>query len=218
MSEWIRIRVKDFYKDAVGELEYTYVTREVYEALADTFRKEAHAQEMRDIRHTTKDGYTEGETEELVELTGESVEDTVIRQMEIETLQKAMQSLTPVQRERLHFYFFEGMTYRQIAAKEGYDPASKRCDGTGHRSAHRATGGCGRVYPFFYGSSQLYRWISLRQQDFLLSWFQSGAAGSGLYTGCVLQDIAGKAAGSIAGVRRDHFFTQPHAQQEPETG
>ena len=27
MSEWIRIRVKDFYKDAVGELEYTYVTR-----------------------------------------------------------------------------------------------------------------------------------------------------------------------------------------------
>lgn len=63
MSEWIRIRVKDFYKDAVGELEYTYVTREVYEALVDTFRKEAHAQEMRDIRHTTKDGYTEGETE-----------------------------------------------------------------------------------------------------------------------------------------------------------
>ncbi|OLA15523.1 MAG: RNA polymerase subunit sigma [Coprococcus sp. CAG:131-related_45_246] len=109
MSEWIRIRVKDFYKDAVGEREYTYVTREVYEALADTFRKEAHAQEMRDIRHTT----------DLVELTGESVEDTVIRQMEIETLQKAMQSLTPVQRERLHFYFFEGMTYRQIAAKEG---------------------------------------------------------------------------------------------------
>ena len=36
MSEWIRIRVKDFYKDAVGEREYTYVTREVYEALADT--------------------------------------------------------------------------------------------------------------------------------------------------------------------------------------
>ena len=54
---------------------------------------------------------------------------------------------------------------------------------------------------------------------FLLSWFQSGAAGSGLYTGCVLQDIAGKAAGSIAGVRRDLFFLlSPHAQQEPETG
>ena len=31
-------------------------------------------------------------------------------------------------------------------------------------------------------------------------------------------DIAGMAAGSIAGVRRDHFFTQSHAQQEPEAG
>ena len=39
-----------------------------------------------------------------------------------------------------------------------------------------------------------------------------------VYTGCVLQDIAGMAAGSIAGVRRDHFFTQSHAQQEPEAG
>lgn len=106
MSEWIRIRVKDFYKDAVGELEYTYVTREVYEALADTFRKEAHAQEMRDIRHTTKGGYTEGETEDLVKMTGESVEDTVLRQMEIETLQKAMQSLTPSAERAAAFLFF----------------------------------------------------------------------------------------------------------------
>ena len=119
MSEWIRIRVKDFYKDAVGELDYTYVTREVYEALADTFRKEAHAQEMRDTRHTTKDGYTEGETEDLVELTGESVDETGIRQMDLEPLQQALHALPPLQRERLHFYFFEGMTYRQIAAKEG---------------------------------------------------------------------------------------------------
>ena len=41
-------------------------------------------------KRQTKDGYTEGETEDLVGLTGESVEDTLIRQMEIETLQKAM--------------------------------------------------------------------------------------------------------------------------------
>ena len=64
MSEWIRIRVKDFYADAIGETEYTYVTKEVYEALTETFRKEAHAQEMCDLRHVTKEGYTEGETED----------------------------------------------------------------------------------------------------------------------------------------------------------
>ncbi len=32
----------------------------------------------------------------------ESLEDMVIRQMEIETLQKAMQTLSEIQRERLH--------------------------------------------------------------------------------------------------------------------
>lgn len=119
MSEWIRIRVKDFYTDAIGETEYTNVTKEVYEALTETFRKEAHAQEMRDLRHVTKEGYTEGETEDLAFDSGESLEDMVIRQMELETLQKAMQSLTEVQRERLHLYFFEGLTYRQIGQKKG---------------------------------------------------------------------------------------------------
>ena len=55
MSEWIKIRVKDFYKDAVGELEYTYVTREVYEALADTFRKKPTHRKcgISDIRQRT---------------------------------------------------------------------------------------------------------------------------------------------------------------------
>lgn len=42
MSKCIKIRIKDFYKDAVGETEYTYVTEEVYEALVNTFRKETH--------------------------------------------------------------------------------------------------------------------------------------------------------------------------------
>lgn len=131
MSEWIRIRVKDFYKDAIGETEYTYVTKEVYEVLTETFRKEAHAQEMRDLRHVTREGYTEGETEDLAFDSGESLEDMVIRQMELETLQKAMQSLTEVQRERLHLYFFEGLTYRQIAEKKGIGEKNVRESITG---------------------------------------------------------------------------------------
>ena len=126
MSEWIRIRVKDFYKDAIGETEYTYVTKEVYEALTETFRKEAHAQEMRDLRHVTREGYTEGETEDLAFDSGESLEDMVIRQMELETLQKAMQSLTEVQRERLRLYFFSGLTFRQIGEKLGVSDMSVR--------------------------------------------------------------------------------------------
>lgn len=118
MSEWIKIRLKDFYKDAVGETEYTYVTREVYDALADTFRKEAHAQEMKDVRHMTREGYTEGETEDFMAVPEETLEEAVIKQIELEILQKAVQSLTEVQKERLHLYFFEGMTVRAIAEKQ----------------------------------------------------------------------------------------------------
>lgn len=126
MSGWIRIRIKDFYKNAVGEEEYAYVSKEVYEALADTFRREAHAEEMRDLRHTTADGYTEGETEDLMTERGESLEDAVIRRMELETLQEAMQSLTQIQKERLHLYFFHGLTFRQIAQKTGVSDKSVR--------------------------------------------------------------------------------------------
>lgn len=126
MSEWIRIRIKDFYKNAVGEKEYAYVSKEVYEALADTFRREAHAEEMRDLRHTTADGYTEGETEDLMTERGETLEDAVIRRMELETLQEAMQSLTDIQRERLHLYFFHGLTFRQIAQETGVSDKSVR--------------------------------------------------------------------------------------------
>ena len=67
MSEWIRIRVKDFYKDAIGETEYTYVTEEVYEALTETFRKEVHAQQIpKDCRRNQhlKRGEDRGQTEE----------------------------------------------------------------------------------------------------------------------------------------------------------
>ncbi len=119
MSNDIRIRVKDFYKNAVGESEYVYVTKEVYEALSDTFRKEAHAQTMRDLRHMVLEGYEEGTTEDLMIDTNELLEEQIIKRMEKEVLHNAMQSLTEVQRERLHLYFFEELTIREIAKKQG---------------------------------------------------------------------------------------------------
>lgn len=131
MSNDIRIRVKDFYKNAVGESEYAYVTKEVYEALSDTFRKEAHAQTMRDLRHMVLEGYEEGTTEDLMIDTNELLEERIIKQMEKEVLHNAMQSLTEVQRERLHLYFFEGLTYRQIVEKKGIGEKNVRESITG---------------------------------------------------------------------------------------
>lgn len=81
---------------------------------------------MRDLRNRTAEGYTEGDTEDLLMESPESLEDMVIRQMEIETLQKAMQTLSEIQRERLHLYFFEGLTYRQIGEKLGVSDMSVR--------------------------------------------------------------------------------------------
>ena len=94
--------------------------------MANIFRREEHAEEMRDLRHRTKVGYAEGETEELTFESGESLEDMVIWRMELETLQKAMQSLTEVQRERLHRYFFDGLTFRQIGERLGVSDKSVR--------------------------------------------------------------------------------------------
>ena len=70
---------------------------------------------MQDIRHLALKGYVEGETEELVNENELSLEDEVIHQMDLEILQKAIQSLTQEQKERLYLYFFRGKSIREIA-------------------------------------------------------------------------------------------------------
>ena len=74
---------------------------------------------MRDIRHLTLKGYVEGETEEFVNGNELSLEDEVIHQMDLEILQKAIQSLTQEQKERLYLYFFRGKSIREIARIQG---------------------------------------------------------------------------------------------------
>lgn len=87
--------------------------------LVNSFRRESHAEFMRDLRHRTAEGYIEGETENLLMDTEESLEEKVIRQMDLKILQTAMQSLTEIQKERLHLYFFEGLSTREIAERQG---------------------------------------------------------------------------------------------------
>ena len=126
MSKKIRIRVSEFYKNAVGEIEYIEVSEEVYEALANTFRREAHAEEMRDLRHVIKDGYVEGDTEDLLLFSEESLEDYVIRRIELENMRRAMKNLSATQKERLQMYFFEGLSYRQMGEKLGISHIAAR--------------------------------------------------------------------------------------------
>ena len=50
---------------------------------------------------------------------GESIEDTILRQLENETLCLAIDALPEIQRRRLTMYYFGELTYEQIAEMEG---------------------------------------------------------------------------------------------------
>lgn len=49
----------------------------------------------------------------------ESLEDIVFRNIQYEALHSAIQELPETQRRRLVLYYFNGLTYAQIAEKEG---------------------------------------------------------------------------------------------------
>ena len=49
----------------------------------------------------------------------ESVEETVLQKLIVEKLHKAMEELPEIQKRRLILYFFEELTYEEIAEKEG---------------------------------------------------------------------------------------------------
>lgn len=49
----------------------------------------------------------------------ESIEDTVLRNIEYEQLHQAISMLTETQQRRLKLYYFQGLTYKQIAEIEG---------------------------------------------------------------------------------------------------
>jgi RNA polymerase sigma-70 factor (ECF subfamily) len=115
MSNEIKIRIQDYYEDYTGEKEYIHVSPEVYEIITNTFRKESHAEQMRDFRNRIPGWYGEGSTEDLLNEASEPLEDIVIRQIDIQILQRAMQTLPPIQKERLFMYFFQGLTASEIA-------------------------------------------------------------------------------------------------------
>lgn len=54
----------------------------------------------------------------------ESVEDTVLRNIEYEQLHQAISMLTETQQRRLKLYYFQGLTYKQIAEIEGCSAAA----------------------------------------------------------------------------------------------
>lgn len=70
-------------------------------------------------RHLERSEVWENTLNERAFYQPESVEDIVFRNIQTNDLHKAMQTLPNIQRRRLELYYFEDMTYDQIAEKEG---------------------------------------------------------------------------------------------------
>ena len=69
-------------------------------------------------RHYEHSELTDSSLFERAAVPAESVEETVLRKMQYESLYRAIRDLPEVQRRRLSLYYFRGLTYAQIAELE----------------------------------------------------------------------------------------------------
>lgn len=82
---------------------------------------------MRDIRHADMNGYIEGDTEQMIRnIETPTVVDKVISKLEKEKLLSALNCLNENQKRRIILYYFQGLTYRQIARIDGVSDMSVR--------------------------------------------------------------------------------------------
>ncbi len=104
--------------DGQGVWQEFQITRELFEVM--------NRFELYDLsilnewdRHYEHSELTEGSLYDRAAMLPESVEETVFRNLRYEALHKAMEQLPETQRRRLVLYYFKGLTYAQIADKEG---------------------------------------------------------------------------------------------------
>lgn len=106
------------FLDGQGVLRELQITKELFEVL--------NCFELDDLsilnewdRHYEHSELTEASLYDRAAMLPESVEETVFRNLRYEALYKAMEQLPETQRRRLVLYYFAGLTYAQIADKEG---------------------------------------------------------------------------------------------------
>ena len=93
------------------------ITEELYDAFNSFELEELSYLNVWD-RHMEQSEIWESTLNERAVEVQESVEDIVIRNLQNEKVHRAIDMLPEVQRRRVKMYFFDGMTYEEIAAKE----------------------------------------------------------------------------------------------------
>lgn len=106
------------FKDGQAEIHHFEISKILY----DTF----NSFELNDLvylnvvdRHIEQSEIWESTLNERTFLKPDSVEEIVVKKLQTEELHKAINRLPKIQQRRIMLYFFEGMTYEQIARQEG---------------------------------------------------------------------------------------------------
>lgn len=114
-----KVMLQKYEKELNEYAPFVYLTNEQGEAIR-TYRKNEHKHEMRQLRRGDKYAYEDSTSEEHHrELIADDLFELVVASLEREQIRDAINTLTDVQKRRVYLYFFEGMTEREIAQKEG---------------------------------------------------------------------------------------------------
>lgn len=106
------------FQDGQGVLRELQITRELFEVL-NRFELDDLSILNEWDRHIEHFEQSEQALNRRSFFKAESVEETVLRNMEYERLHRAISELPEKQRRRLTLYYFQGLTYEQIAEMEG---------------------------------------------------------------------------------------------------
>lgn len=104
--------------DGQGVLQELQITKELFEVL-NRFELDDLSILNEWDRHIEHFEQSEQSLNRRAFYKAESVEDTVLRNIEYERLHRAISELPETQRRRLTLYYFQGLTYEQIAKMEG---------------------------------------------------------------------------------------------------
>lgn len=106
------------FKDGQGVLHKFEISKVLYDAF-DSFELDDLVHLNVVDRHIEQSEVWEETLNVRAVKKPDSIEEVVLRKIQIETLHTAMKKLPEMQRRRMQLYYFEGMTYEQIAKTEG---------------------------------------------------------------------------------------------------
>ena len=106
------------FQDGMGTQHELEISKELFDAL-DRFELDDLSFLNEVDRHYEQSEQSENSLNKRATTPQISVEETVMRQMEKERLHQAISKLPEIQRRRLSMYYFSGLTFEQIAKKEG---------------------------------------------------------------------------------------------------